>query len=52
LGKKEEGSGRNRGFWEGRTLRCLFFFILEPPLIWRNSKIVLEEVLDGFGGLS
>ena len=45
--KKEETSGRNREVWEGRSLEGYFFFITQNPLIWWNSKIVLDGGLEG-----
>jgi hypothetical protein len=46
LKKKEKKNGE---LWEVRTLKGLFFFIIQNPLNLGNYKIVLEKGFEGLG---
>ena len=41
--KKGEQSRKSRGNWEIRVLEGLFFFIMQNPPYFRNSKIIMQN---------
>lgn len=48
--KKKGASGSNRGLWNGRTLGCLFFFIIQNSLNLEELKNCIRGGFWSFGG--